>query len=68
MTIGRFKVEVEEKGLANVKFFIRCNRIPLARLIDEINQFEDTVAAGDVKEITSLDGHCPKLRFDAPFV
>lgn len=70
--LGRFRSEFEAKGLANVKFFVRPDRMSVADLIGEINQFEDTVSAGDVVPVDIIDKDIEnrtveKKRFDAPF-
>lgn len=65
--LSRFEAEFATKGLANVKFFVGANRVSVKELIDEINQFEDTVIAGDVRVVDSIDHGAARTAFDAPF-
>jgi hypothetical protein len=66
--IQRFQLEFEGKDLANVKFFVRSNRMSVASLIDEINKFEDTVGVGHVRAVDVKKIDADQVSFDAPFV
>jgi hypothetical protein len=65
--IARFDAEFQ-KGLANVKFFVKSGRQSVADLIKEINEFEDTSASlADTRFVETIDKACQKIRFDAEF-
>ena len=65
--LKRFDIEFE-KGLANVKFFVKQGRISLSELTDELNKFEDASASpNDCAAVTSVDRGCAMIRFDVAF-
>jgi len=65
---NRFQTLFAEGGLTNIKFFVRNHRdISLNDFFEEAADIQSTIAAGDFKVITSIDGDAPQKRFDAAF-
>lgn len=57
-----------DNGLLNVKFFVpHAESCSLPDLLSEANKIQDTIAAGDVCRVESVDGHLERRPFDAPF-
>ena len=65
--LSRFEHEVAAKRLADIKFFVKRGRVSVDTLANEINLFEDKVAAGDAKPVGSIDRDFTKTRFDAVY-
>lgn len=64
----RFKRMFEEQGLENIKFFVRNKeQITLADFAGEVSKIQDTIEAGDVKVIESVDAEFEQRPFNDAF-
>ncbi len=64
----RFDGLFNEDGLTNIKFFIdRRPEITGAEFASELNKIQDTIAAGGISPIESIDKDAKTRRFDEAF-
>ena len=64
----RFQTLFDKEGLQNIKFFVRSGApITLADFVLEASKIQDTIAAGEVENVASIDKDFKTGRFDAPF-
>lgn len=65
---NRFQSLFADKGLTNVKFFVRdAESCSLETFMKEANGIQDTIAAGEVEVVGNVDEGCRKKRFNEPF-
>lgn len=65
--LNRFRPEFETGNLANIKFFVKAERMSVHDLFDQALRFEEAAQEGNSKVIETLDRDRPRHRFDAPF-
>ncbi len=64
----RFNALFRDDGITNMKFFVRnSGAMRLSDFITEVSKIQDTIAAGDVVQVHSVDEDCEQRRFDASF-
>lgn len=65
---SRFDAQFRE-GLKNVKFFLdpTTGREDAADVLNDIETFEEAIAAGRTTKVVTIDSDLPRKRFDSAF-
>lgn len=63
----RFESHFSNEGLTNVKFFVKDKDASLSDFIEDVNNINMAIAAGNFDRIDSIDGDMPSHQFNASF-
>lgn len=66
--LNRFRSEFQTGDLANIKFFVKAERMSVSELFEQALRFEVAAHEGNVRIVETLDKGFPRHRFDSPFV
>lgn len=65
---SRFDGLFNDEGLTNIKFFVdRRPDMSQSDFVSELNSIQDTISAGDIEKLDTVDIDAKTRKFNEPF-